>query len=308
MDEPPWRNRHLAGVKFQEMKMDRTKSNRPAATFNPKSTTYHAELHKAGFISDAQLAAVKSENRSNADAADAEALKKGVADSLSSIKTFTAEHPLTPKQSKAIHSRELVSTEELHNGQRAKDKLLKQNYLAKGYVFKDSKVRDHNCLITSILQHAKKDYGTNHQVLAQEYRDRLNTHLQQGMTSAQKEKFLKNDLLDAHHTDWLLKEMAKDPGFKNHNLTVELWVADDKGEPVPFTFGGGKTKVIIFNSTDHFEAVIPPSSSATTAGPTTAKRKSAPVGRPEKQSQNADKSLEFFYKTPNPLINMIDTE
>jgi hypothetical protein len=290
------------------MKMDRAKSNRPAATCNPKSATYYADLHKAKFITDAQLAAAQTGNRSDIDAADAKALEDGIAKSLSLIKTFTAEHPLTQKQSKAVNSRELVSTEDLHNGQRAKDRLLKQNYLAKGYEFKDSKVRDHNCLITSILQHAKKDYGQNHQKLAQEYRDKLNAHLQKDMTSAQKEKFLKNDLLDRSSTDWLVKEVANDPCLKNRDLTVEFWIADDKGEPVRLTYGKGKTKVIIFNSTDHFEAVLPPSSTATAADPTTPKRKSAPVGKPEKQGQNADESLKFFYETPNPLINMIDTE
>lgn len=285
--------------------MDRAKSNRPAATFNPRSATYHDELHKAGFISDAQLAAVKSRNRSDADAADANALKAGIAESLSSLATFTADHPLTQKQSTAIRSVQQSSMERQHAEQREHDKLLKSNYAKKGYRFIDSKVADHNCLITSILQHATKDYGTNHQALAQEYRKKLNTHLQQNLTPAQKKKILKNDLLDRHHTDWLLKEIAKDPRFGNHDLTVEFWIANAEGEPTTLAYGGGKARVIIFNSTDHFEAVIPPSSSATAAAPATAK--SAP-GKPEKQSQNTGEDLKFFYETPNPLKNMIDTD
>ena len=63
--------------------------------------------------------------------------------------------------------------------------------------------------------------------------------------------------------------MAKEKQFKARDLAVELWVAGYKGEPVRFTFGDGKNRAIIFNSTDHFEAVIPPSSNATTANSAT---------------------------------------
>jgi hypothetical protein len=278
------------------MKMDRTNSNRPAATFNPSSATYYDDLHKAGFISGAQLAAAHSGDRSDADAADAQVL---------SLVTFTAERPLTPKQSTAIHSGVHVSHEDRHTQQRGRDALLKAKYLKEGYQFANSKVADHNCLITSILQHVKKDFATNHQVLAQEYRKKLNSHLQQNLTPLLKKKFLKNDLLDAHHADWLLKEMAKDPRFKNHDLIVELWVADDKGEPVRFTFGEGKTRVIIFNSTDHYEAVVPPSPSAPRANSVVATRSSAPDST-KKHGQNADTGLEFFHATQDPLKQDLD--
>jgi hypothetical protein len=277
--------------------MDRANSNRPAATFNPSSATYHDDLRKAGFISDAQLAAAYSGDRSEADAADAQVL---------TLVTFTAERPLTRKQSSVIHSVAQVSVEDLHNQQRGRDALLKTKYLEKGYQFANNNVADHNCLITSILQHAKKDFTTNHQVLAQEYRDKLNTHLQQNLTPAQKGKFLKNDLLDRHHADWLLKEMAKDARFKNHDLIVELWVAGDKGEPVRFTFGEGKTSVIIFNSTDHYQAVVPPSPSASSANSATATRSSTPDNT-KKQAQNTEMELEFFYATPDPLNQEIAT-
>lgn len=287
--------------------MDRANTNRPAVTLNPRSATYYAELHKAKFITDAQLAAAQSGNRSDVDAADAKALEEGIANSLSSISNFTAGHPLTQQQSKAIRSGGRVSSEDLHNQQRVCDNLLKAKYLNKGYEFKNSKVADHNCLITSILQHVKKDYGTNHQVLAQEYRDKLNTHLQQDLTPAQKIKFLGADLLDGHHTDWLLKEMAKDPRFRNHDLIVELWVADHTGEPERFTFGEGKTRVIIFNSTDHFEAVLPPSSSATSADSATTTRKNA-LGKPKARGHTVDKELAFFFATHDPLKKDIDTQ
>lgn len=235
--------------------MDRTNSIRSA-----KSPTYYDELHKEGFISDAQLAAAKSGNQPDMDAADAQVL---------SLFTFTAERPLTQKQSSAIHSAAPVSSENLHARQRTKDQLLKKNYVEKGYRFVDSKVANHNCLITSILQHATNDYTQKHGKLAQEYRAKLNAHLQEPLTRAQKKKFLPDDLLDAHHTEWLLTEMAKEKQFKARDLAVELWVAGYKGEPVRFTFGDGKNRAIIFNSTDHFEAVIPPSSNATTANSAT---------------------------------------
>lgn len=281
--------------------MDRANSNRPAATFNPRCATYHKDLHKAGFISDAQLAAAQSGNQSDADTADAQVL---------SLLTFTAERPLTRKQSRAIHSGVQVSLEDLHNQQRGRDALLKAKYLEKGYRFENSKVANHNCLITSILQHAKKDFTTNHQVLAQEYRDKLNTHLQQNLTPAQTGKFLKNDLLDRNHADWLLKEMAKDPRFKNHDLTVELWVAGYEGEPVRFTFGEGKTSVIIFNSTDHYQAVIPPSPSASSSSSDPSASSATATGittsaSTKKQAQNTDTGLDFFYATPDPLSQEI---
>jgi hypothetical protein len=279
------------------MKMDRANSNRPAATFNPSSATYHDDLHKAGFISDAQLAAAHSGDRSEADAAYVQVL---------SLLTFAAERPLTRKQSKAIHSGPQVSIEDLHTRQRERDALLRAKYLAKGYRFENSRVADHNCLITSILQHVTKDFTTNHSTLAHEYREKLNNHLQRNLTPAQKKKFAKNDLLDAYHADWLLKELAKDPRFKNHDLIVELWVADDKGEPVRFTFGEGKTSVIIFNSTDHFEAVTLPLPSAPSANSATATRSSTSDST-KKQGQNANTGLEYFYATQDPLKQEIDT-
>lgn len=175
-----------------------------------------------------------------------------------------------------------------------------------GYAFVNSKVENHNCLITSILQHATENYTENHRVLAKEYREKLNAHLQRNLTPEQKNKFLKNDLLDGHHTDWLLKEMAKDQRIKGKDLTVELWVADDEGAPVRFSFGDGKVKAIIFNSTDHFEAVLLPRVSANTANSATTTSNSKPDSTKER-TQNDDQGLEFFYATRDPLKQDMDT-
>lgn len=265
-------------------------------TFDPKSSTYHNDLHKAGFISDAQLAAANSGNRTDAEAADAQVL---------SIHTFTAERPLTQKQSSVIHPVAPVSSAELHAKQRVRDALLKEKFIKDGCKFIDNKVENHNCLITSILQHATENYTENHPVIAAEYREKLNAHLQRDLTPEQKKKFPKNDLLDGDHTHWLLKEMAKDSRIKRKDLAIELWVADDKGDPVGFSFGEGKTKAIIFNSTDHFEAVILPPVSANTANSATTTSTSKP-GSTKEPTQNADKGLEFFYDTPDPLKQDID--
>ena len=247
-------------------------------TFNPKLSTYHTDLHKAGFISDEQLAAAESGNRTDADAADAQVL---------SLHTFTAERPLTQKQSSVIHPVAPVSIAELHAHQRVRDALLKKKCMENGYRFVNSNVENHNCLITSILQHATENYTEDHRVLAKEYREKLNAHLQQNLTPEQKTTFLKNDLLDRHHTDWLLKEMANDPRIKRKDLAVELWVAGHEGEPVRFSFGEGRTKAIIFNSTDHFEAVILTPVSANTADSATTTSNSN-AGSTKERTQNAD--------------------
>lgn len=266
-------------------------------TFDPKSSTYHNELHKAGFISDAQLAAAKSGNRTDAEAADAQVL---------SLHTFTAERPLTQKQSSVIHPVAPVSIADLHAKQRACDALLKKKCIKNGYTFVNSKVENHNCLITSILQHATEDYTENHRVLAKEYREKLNAHLQRNLTPKQKTTFLENDLLDSHHTAWLLKEMANDPRIKRKDLAVELWVAGHEGEPVRFSFGEGRTKAIIFNSTDHFEAVILSPVSANTVNSATTTSNSKP-GNTEERTQNDDQGLAFFYATQDPLKQDMDS-
>ena len=85
-----------------------------SATFDAKSTTYHDELHKAGFISKAQLQASKSGNKADLDKADAEVLE---------IAMVVGQHPLTGKQSETINS---AFTSE----QRIRDLLLENNYAA----------------------------------------------------------------------------------------------------------------------------------------------------------------------------------
>ena len=225
--------------------MDRAKSNRPAATFNPRSATYHDELHKEGFISDAQLAAAKSADKTDASKADKEVLD---------LATFTSQRPLTEKQSEVIGSN-------FNSSQRERDRNLEARYTKAGYQFKRNKGKDHNCLIISILQHLTGNYASEHNVKAKEYRIKLDSKLKQNLTAAQKAAFPEHQMLMPDDLNLLLPELEKD--FKlgdEKKLTVEFWMADAQGEPIKFSIGGGKQKVVIFQRADHFEAVLCPGS------------------------------------------------
>ena len=224
-------------------------------TFVPTSATYHQALHKAGYITDAQLAAAKSGDPTAMEKADKEAFLLA---SLTSRRTLTQRQATNIDGSDGTEETEGPGTAFLEK-QRKRDKSLKENYTKKGYTFVPAGSKNHNCLITSLLQHGTNDYTTNHDSKTAAYRKSLNTKLKQKLTQEQKKRFWDNDLLDADNIDWLLKKMAKDPTLTNKDLSVEVWTANDEGEPISLTFGEGKTRVILFNSTDHFEAVRPPS-------------------------------------------------
>lgn len=251
--------------------MGPTPSRPRATTVDPASASYYDDLRRAGFISIRQLAAARSKDQAAATAADALASKY-----VLTASTVTAARPRVRTRPSAIRRTTQPFLDDLHGQQRVKDTLLKTKYTALGYQFAFNNSAGHNCLLTSILQHVQGDYGQNHQVLADEYRAKLNDHIQQGLTPERKNKFSPNDLLDASHAEWLLNEMAADPYLKYPDLKVECWVADNHGDPVKIVFGKGKTTVVIFNSTSHFEAVTGPSTSAATTRSATT-RNSTPV-------------------------------
>lgn len=212
-------------------------------TFDSTSATYHDDLHKAGFISDAQLTAAKSGNKASVSKADDEVL---------TLATFAFHRPLTEIQSQVINS-DFISS------QRKRDEKLATTYRSKGFVFEKNRGEDHNCLIISILQHLTGDYKNEHTVQAKEYRNILNDKLTQNLSAAEKEAFPKNQMLAPDHLNLLLPEMAKDLTLNGKTpLAVEFWMANQEGEPVKFTLGDGKETVIIFQRADHFEAVNPP--------------------------------------------------
>jgi hypothetical protein len=116
-----------------------------------------------------------------------------------------------------------------------------------------------------LLQHITGDYGRNHDVRAAGFRIELDKKLKSSLNAEQQKAFKENEMLPPDQITWLLAEMAKDKTLKNKNLTVELWMANAEGEPVAFSIGEGKTKAIIFQRVNHFEAVIPPVLASTTA-------------------------------------------
>lgn len=217
-------------------------SRAPTPIFNPKSPTYDDDLHKAGFISNAQLKASISGNRTDGENADKEVLD---------IASFISQRPLTGMQSEVIDS-------QFNSQQFERDKKLVANYEKKGYQFAHNSGKSNNCLIISILQHLTGNYKSNHDVAAAKYRTELDKKLKDGLNAKQKKAFQENAMLPPDHIDWLIKEMAKDKTLKNKSLTVELWMANAQGEPISFSIGNGKDNAIIFQRVNHFEAVIPP--------------------------------------------------
>jgi hypothetical protein len=91
---------YLAGVISKEKKMNPINAYRPVRpvatpTFDPKSKDYPAQLHKAGFISDKQFAAITSGDQKRIQAADKEAFE---------LAAFIDQRPLTSKQSETVEA------------------------------------------------------------------------------------------------------------------------------------------------------------------------------------------------------------
>jgi hypothetical protein len=257
---------------------------------DPKSSTYHDDLHKAKFITDKHLAAIKSGNAANIARADAEALDEAIARSLQITEKSPApaqdksvntekdnqalidyKNPLTPKQSE-------VSGAQFNGEQRKRDEALIKKYKGEGYQFIKSSNNDHNCLIVSILQHLTGDYREasikKHLEDASKYRQWLNAQLTRNLSSEQKSNFYKFTMLHADDLNLLLPEMKKEPRFKDKDLTVEIWTAGKNGEKVSYDVGAGSERFLIFQKTDHFVAVIPPqqATSSSTATVQTTKK------------------------------------
>ena len=68
-------------------------------TFDPNSSTYHDDLHKAGFISDKQLTALKSGNAAAPGKADAEVFDYAIERSRQN-----AEKSPAPKRDKSVNT------------------------------------------------------------------------------------------------------------------------------------------------------------------------------------------------------------
>lgn len=268
------------------MKMTPVKSGSRAQTptVNPTSKTYWDDLHKAEFINGAQLVAAKSGNVKDIDKADAEAYEMAIKESIKSAKNPSTpkqddvtntekdnqalidyKHPLTPRQSEVIGSQFNVA-------HRPSDVALVNKYTKEGYRFVQSSNLNHNCLIISILQHLTKDYEeksiVNHLADAKPFRDKLNIELKRNLSKAQKEKFDQFAMLESDNLTFLLSEMKKEERFKDKDLTVEIWTAGQNGEKVAFDIGNGKERVIIFQKTDHFVAVIPPKKASNSSNTT----------------------------------------
>jgi hypothetical protein len=75
--------------------MNPINARRPVATptFNPESDNYPEKLHKAGFISDKQLAAITSGDQAKIQEADKEAFE---------LASFIDQRPLTSKQFETV--------------------------------------------------------------------------------------------------------------------------------------------------------------------------------------------------------------
>jgi hypothetical protein len=217
---------------------------------DPKSATYHDDLHKSGFISSAQLKAIKSGNRAYVKEANKEVFN---------LASFVSQRPLTKNQSEVI-------SPAFGSQQTERDKRLVKKYEKKGYQFVQNSGKNNNCLIISLLQHITGNYKSNHDVRAADYRIELDKKLKNSLNAKQQKAFKENKMLPPDHITWLLGEMAKDKTLKYKNMTIELWMANAEGEPVSFSIGEGKAKAIIFQRVNHFEAVIPPVLVSTTAG------------------------------------------
>lgn len=218
-------------------------------TFNPASPTYYENLNKAGYISDKQFAAVRSGDVKKIREADKEVFD---------LAKFILEHPLTKTQSERIDPAFLQE-------QNQRDQTFKQSYQRDGYIFAPNNGKDNNCLIISLLQHMTGNYKSEHTQKASEYRAKIDKKLKSELTGDRKTRFQEKGMLVADDIHWLLKEMKKDATLPFKDWSVEVWMANNGGQAVPFSIGNGRNKGIIFQGARHFEAVIPPVQGSTAA-------------------------------------------
>jgi hypothetical protein len=214
----------------------------------PTATT----LYQTGFISEAQLHAEISKSKEKADAAYMEvcALVNFIDPSVTITRKNTSGADKNSSQTNPTSS---FTPQEKS---KRSEELLIENYQKKNYSFiksKDSK----NSLTASLLKLFSGDHNSAHQTKLNEYRTKLNSSLK-----AQKRTELNDkDPEKSEHLHDILDEMRKDKTLKYRNCTVEIWRANDKGEPIKFCIGSGTDRVILFEREGEFMAVMPPQKS-----------------------------------------------
>ncbi len=117
---------------------------------------------------------------------------------------------------------------------------------------------ENNCLIISLVQHAKKDYSSEHLAEVRDIRQALVDHCK-GRDDPQK-KLGQGDQLPGSGADidWLVNQINDQYG---RNMRVAVVCIGTNNEPTYHHLGGRKSgeveRVMIFDKSGHFEAVVP---------------------------------------------------
>lgn len=199
------------------------------------------QLVKTDLLSKQQIGVMDLGNTDLIDEANKDALEMGMRISASEMAPPT-------KRMRSLSNPERISPEEIQGTKYMNEQLrtwFTENNLE---VVKNRGGGSNNCLLISLLQHAKKDYKSEHLEDAHFYKAIL-ASLSEGTI----------ELCDALFEDTAPIRKLIDTINENYgsDISVNFYIGNSSGEPGVKTIGAGKNPVIIFNQGRHFEAVIP---------------------------------------------------
>lgn len=219
-------------------------------------------LYQKGFISEAQLNAELRKSTVDADAAYKEvcALVNFIDPALvPNGKPTSAKN----RNSAQAHSNTPPTASEKSKQASTAEELLINKYKSQNYCFIKSK-DPKTSLISSLVKLFFGDSINDHETKITAYQKSLNEWL----ISQKRNGLNKGDMVESEHIHYFVETMKTDKNLVQHDFTVEIWRANDKGEPVKFGIGDGKNKVILFQGEQEFMAVVPPKRISNTNRPT----------------------------------------
>ena len=199
------------------------------------------QLAKTDLLSQQQIGVMDLGNTDLIDEANKDALEMGMRISASEMAPPT-------KRMRSLSHPERISPEEIEATNDVNKQLrtwFTENNLK---VVRNGGGASNNCLLISLLQHAKKDYSSEHLKDANKYKALLVSQ-SRGTIGLYSALFEDSALMVE-----LINKINQDC---KSDIRVQFYTGNDTSEPGVGEVGTGNTPVIIFNQAGHFEAVIP---------------------------------------------------
>ncbi len=118
-----------------------------------------------------------------------------------------------------------------------------------------------NCLLISLMQHAKGDYSCEHTAEVNSLRQALILH-----TGGRETGALFGDTSKDGALAWLVDTINKNYALPERTLSALMMHGFAGGQPAILKVGNGKIPAMIFESNAHFEAVVPRGTVARASG------------------------------------------